>query len=112
MTVFAYTKDAGSIVNKEKGSNVMPTTTETRENVRGMRYCEIFVITHDLNQIRAAVYNTMGCNDCPHEQWQTLDPDALKKEFKANAITMNGPRYWIMDKLSIELPTGGRSGFI
>jgi len=85
----------------------MPTTAETHDNLRGVRYCEIFVITHDLNQIRAAVYNTLGCNDCPQEQWQALDPDALKKAFKADAIIMNGPRHWMMDKLSFELPAGG-----
>ncbi len=84
----------------------MPTTTGTFDNVRGMRYCEIFVVTHDVNQIRAACYNTMGCNDCPQGQWQALDPDALKEAFKADAIIMNGPRHWVMDKLSVELLEG------
>ncbi|HYB02289.1 MAG TPA: hypothetical protein VED37_18850 [Ktedonobacteraceae bacterium] len=50
-----------------------------RDNMRGARYGEIFVITGHLNHIRGSVYNTLGLNDCPQEQWhyrvRTLDQD-------------------------------------
>ena len=74
-----------------------------RDNLRGARYGEIFVITGHVNHIRGAVYNTLGLNDCPQEQWNALDPDEIKKETNARAIIMNGPRYFLMDKSQVAL---------
>jgi len=78
-----------------------------RDNMRGARYGEIFVITGHLNHIRGSVYNTLGLNDCPQEQWNALDPDEIKKEANARAIVMNGPRYFLMDKSKIALENPG-----
>jgi haloalkane dehalogenase len=79
-------------------------TVRMRDNMRGARYCEIFVITGHLNHMRGTVYNTLGLNDCPQEQWEDLDPDEIKKETNARAIVMNGPRYFLMDRASLENP--------
>ncbi len=73
-----------------------------RDNMRGERYCEIFVIRHHLNHVKGTVYNTLGLNDCPAEQWRALNPESLKKELKADAIVMNGPRYFLMDQATSE----------
>jgi hypothetical protein len=73
-----------------------------RDNMRGARYGEIFVITGHLNHLRGAVYNTLGLNECPQEQWNALDPDQIKQETKARAIVMNGPRYFLMDQATSE----------
>ena len=78
-----------------------------RDNLRGARYGEIFVITGHVNHIRGAVYNTLGLNDCPQEQWNALDPDEIKQEANARAILMNGPRYFLMDKSQIALEHPG-----
>jgi haloalkane dehalogenase len=78
-----------------------------RDNMRGARYGEIFVITGHLNHLRGSVYNTLGLNDCPQEQWNALDPDEIKKEANARAILMNGPRYFLMDKSQIALENPG-----
>jgi haloalkane dehalogenase len=75
-----------------------------RGNMRGARYGEIFVITGHLNHMRGSVYNTLGLNDCPQEQWNALDPDEIKKEANARAVVMNGPRYFMMDQASNENP--------
>ena len=75
-----------------------------RDNMRRARYGEIFVITGHLNHIRGTVYNTLGLNDCPQEQWEALDPDEIKKETNARAIVMNGPRYFMMDRAALENP--------
>ena len=80
-----------------------PTVT-MRDNLRGARYCEIFVITGHLTHITGAVYNTLGLNDCPAEEWKALNPDALKKAFKARAVVMNGPRYFLMDRAALQDP--------
>ena len=79
-------------------------TVMMRDNLRGVRYCEIFVITSRLTHITGAVYNTLGLNECPAEEWQALDPDALKKAFKARAVVKNGPRYFLMDQNALQNP--------
>jgi len=68
-----------------------------RSDLRDARYCEVIVVTGRLNDIEGAVYNTIGLNDCPAEQWEALDPEQLKEEFRANEIVLNGPRYFMMD---------------
>ncbi len=73
-----------------------------RDNMRGTRYGEVFVITGHLNHIRGTVYNTLGLNDCPEEQWKALNTDEMKKETRARAILLNGPRHFLMDKAAIE----------
>src|SRR5215470_4245880 len=75
---------------------------EMRDNLRGASYCEIFVIRGHLNHLEGKVYNSLGLNECPQEQWMALNTDALKKKFKAQTIVMNGPRYFLMDKCAIE----------
>jgi hypothetical protein len=42
------------------------------------------MVTGRLNEIEGAVYNTIGLNDCPAEQLETLDPEQLNEEFRAN----------------------------
>lgn len=68
-------------------------------NVRGARYCEILVVSGKLTDLTATVYNTIGCNDCPAAQWKAIDADKLRKELSAKSILMNGPRYFLMDKI-------------
>jgi hypothetical protein len=82
------------------------------DHVRGKRYGEIFVITHDASGISGAVYNSAGLNDLPQTQWQALNTDQLKQEFNADAVVLNGPRLWAMDSLSVEvLNTGHITAF-
>ncbi|MEO8211206.1 MAG: hypothetical protein ABI840_11665 [bacterium] len=69
------------------------------DNVRGKRYCEIFIVKREMIHFTATVYNTLGCNECPEDIWKTIDPEKLKKEFSAKYIIMNGPRYFMMDKI-------------
>ncbi len=67
--------------------------------VRGTRYCEILVVTGGLTDLTATVYNTLGCNKCPLDKWQKIDAEKLKKELNAQAVFLNGPRYFMMDKI-------------
>jgi haloalkane dehalogenase len=77
-----------------------------RSGLRNVRYCEVFVVTGILTRIEGRVYNTLGLNDCPADQWAALDPDALKGQFNARDIILNGPRYWLMDRLTSASPSG------
>src|SRR3954465_3278843 len=75
-----------------------------REQMHGARYGEVLLVTGRLNHIEATVYNTLGLSDCPDDLWRTLDPDAIKKEHGARAAILNGPRYFLMDKVFIANP--------
>ncbi len=69
------------------------------DNIRNKRYCEIFVVTGGLLGLTATVYNTLSCNDCPEDVWKSIDIEKLKDELSARAIIMNGPRYFMMDRI-------------
>jgi haloalkane dehalogenase len=75
-----------------------------REQVHGARYGEVLLVTGRLNHIEASVYNTLGLNDCPDDLWQALDAEAIKKEYRARAVILNGPRYFVMDTIAIADP--------
>ena len=75
-----------------------------RDRVHGARYGEVLLITGRLNRIEATVYNTLGLNDCPDDLWRALDTDAIKRAYRARAVILNGPRYFLMDKIAIADP--------
>jgi hypothetical protein len=52
--------------------------------------------------MEAAVYNTLGLNDCPDDLWRQLDPERIKHDHHARAVILNGPRYFLMDRTDIE----------
>jgi hypothetical protein len=64
------------------------------------RYCEIFLIKGEPGNLEADVYNTLGLNTCPPDQLKALDSEALKQQYHALGVFKNGPRYWVVDKLS------------
>ena len=88
------------------GGNPAPTTSRfvLREQLHGARYGEVLLVTGRLNRIEATVYNTLGLNECPDNVWRALDTEAIKKAYRARAVILNGPRYFLMDKISIADP--------
>lgn len=62
------------------------------------RYGEIIVVTGGPLSFIGHVYNTIGLNECPDSIWKALDAKKIKKERKARAVTLNGPRYFLMDQ--------------
>lgn len=94
------------IANSEDGGGTSSSHVAMREQMHGARYGEVLLVKGRLNHIEATVYNTLGLNDCPDDLWYALDPDAIKKAFKARAVILNGPRYFLMDKVSIANPGG------
>lgn len=82
-------------------------------NLRGMRYCEVFLIGGTVfpKDLQAAFYNTSDLNNsvnsrdtCPADIWAKVDPETLKKKYDVWGVFKNGPRGWAMDW--IELPSG------
>jgi hypothetical protein len=88
---------------------VLPTapaadSPRARDHMRGARYGEVIVVTGGPLHFTGRVYNTLGLNDCPEARWKALDPAALKKQFRARAVLLNGPRYFLMDRSSLANP--------
>lgn len=80
------------------------------KDVRGKRYGEVLLVamaTGPGDGPHASVYNTFGLNDCPAELWSKLDADAVARDHDAAAALLNGPRYWLMDR--IEKDSSGHS---
>ena len=67
------------------------------DNMRGVRYGEVLAMFLRDTGLEAEVYGTQMLNDCPQEQWQTLDADVIAKEMGAVFAKLNGPRYWLLD---------------
>lgn len=76
----------------------------TGKDTWNARYGEVVLITGGPLKFVGHVYNTLGLNDCPEAVWKTLDPGKLKKEFKARAVILNGPRYFLMDTSTLANP--------
>ena len=89
-------------------------------DLRGMRYCEVFLIGGTVfpigasifpKNLQAAFYNTTDLNNaanprdtCPADIWDKIDAEGLKKQYDVWGVFKNGPRGWAMDW--IELPAG------
>ncbi|OYX11769.1 MAG: hypothetical protein B7Z15_11145 [Rhizobiales bacterium 32-66-8] len=71
--------------------------------MRDQRYCEVLPIKVSLSGIHAEVYNTMGFGDCPQALWTALSESEVRRHFDATTVIMNGPRYFVMDRI---IPSG------
>lgn len=70
------------------------------------RYCEIFTVSMPEPPLFSVdVYNTVGLSNCPADQWNALDFDAIKEETESLAAVPNGPRRWLIDTIA-----NGRAG--
>ncbi len=88
-------------------------TVKRYDNLRGMRYCEVFLIGANLatETLSADFFNTTDLNNkadpkdtCPAATWAKVDAKSLAKQHGVLSVFKNGPRGWAMDW--IELPSG------
>lgn len=77
----------------------------------GSRYCEVLLVHQRGTVLEAEVWGTQGLNDCPAALWEALDPDTLRSETGAFAVFLNGPRYWLPNSTTGELPAQQRMTF-
>src|SRR5919199_1612498 len=68
--------------------------------LRNVRYCEIIPVTREGRTLTSWVYNTLGRNVSPAAEWDALTEDEVNKEYGSIAAKLNGPRYWVIDKLA------------
>lgn len=66
---------------------------------RNARYCEVIPVTREGHTLTSWVYNTSGLNECPATEWEALTEDEVNEEYGSVAAKLNGPRYWVMDKI-------------
>ena len=81
-----------------------PVPTESRSqfeapptDLRNYRYCEVLPAFAHGDRICVEVYNTLGFNDCPEQDWAALEADALVSELGAENVFLNGPRHWVIN---------------
>lgn len=73
--------------------------SKTLSNLHNARYCEIIVVNRHFYKMNASVYNSINLDSCPAALWNKLDVDAIKKQFDASVVKLNGPRYFVMDSM-------------
>lgn len=83
------------------------TTTPGARNMRAKRYCEVLLVSVVDGQATAEVYNSYPLNDCPAERWTELDATAIAGAEGVTLAVLNGPRYWLMDRIEKQ---GGAEG--
>lgn len=74
--------------------------------LRGVRYCEVLLLRDGDDGFTAEVWNTMGMSECPQDQWEALDAEAIAAERDAVVALLNGPRYWTLDSIDTDLRQG------
>ena len=73
-------------------------------DLRGQRYCEALISEGNLLQgVRFDVYNNIGLNLCPQEEWAKLSEKKIKRKWDADFVKLNGPRFWTMDSMKSTL---------
>ncbi|GAA4001332.1 hypothetical protein GCM10022631_09910 [Deinococcus rubellus] len=77
----------------------LPVNPNAGRDVRDHRYCEILPVYRKGFGIQAEVFNTLGLNECPASEWNSLSTDLLKQQTGALAVEKNGPRAWAMDEI-------------
>jgi hypothetical protein len=63
------------------------------------RYCEVVVVNTEDGTTTQIVYNTLGLNNCPQDQWSALTPEIAAQEFGSQSAELNGPRHWLLDNI-------------
>ena len=72
-------------------------------DMRDVRYGEVLAVYHRDGRFEAEVFGTQLLNDCPQEQWVTLDATTLAAEMDALVVKLNGPRYWTLDGFGLKV---------
>lgn len=77
------------------------TSDISSRDLRNVRYCEIIPVTREGNELTSWVYNTLGLNDCPECEWNALTEEQVNQAYGSVAAKLNGPRYWVIDKMEV-----------
>ena len=78
------------------------TTIEARPDMRGVRYCEVLLISMRDGQAAAEVFNSYPLNECPEQLWSQLDAKTIASANSVPLAMLNGPRFWLMNAVQKE----------
>lgn len=76
-----------------------PAVPNPPKELRGARYCEVIPVLLTFSGLKAQVFNTLGHSTCPETEWKGLEDMSLRRHFGAVTVILNGPRYFIMDRI-------------
>ena len=99
-TVASTTSSVADSTTSSSASTSSTTTVATVESMHGKRYCEVLLVAPGATGAVAEVYSTWTLNDCPAEQWATIDMAAVAAEQEVPFALANGPRFWSMDSVT------------
>jgi hypothetical protein len=92
------------------------THVNTYDDMRAVRFCEIFFIKAEGDMYELHVYNPTGLNNmaatgdaCPDNLVNKVDFAGLKEHYKLDAIYFNKPRRWMFDQIMV--PVGAIRNF-
>ncbi|MBX7192108.1 MAG: hypothetical protein K1X94_08630 [Sandaracinaceae bacterium] len=68
------------------------------------RYCELLLAYPSTSVVRVEVWGTQGLSDCPMAEWEAIDATAVRASTGAALVIRNGPRHWLPDRTTAELP--------
>jgi hypothetical protein len=94
----AGTTLAGDVTMTTGQGKTYTLTVHELPNSREYRYCELVFIYGDKG---SDIYSTSPLAECSLDWWESLDTDALAKEFGATSIYKNGPQWWSMDEVGV-----------
>ncbi|MEI7858241.1 MAG: hypothetical protein WCI26_00275 [Acidimicrobiales bacterium] len=78
-----------------------PTTSVAVANdVAGKRYCEVLLLRLTSAGLAADVYASYPLNTCPQAEFAALDAKAIASANGAVFALLNGPRFWVMNKIT------------
>lgn len=84
-------------------SEAIPAVEQTQfqtppQDKRNFRYCEVIPVFRSGTTLSLEVYNSLGLNDCPAEEWGALNVEAMAEEYGAVQVLANGPRFFLVNE--------------
>lgn len=99
--VLAYRKIKGSSSKKlDRLKMEMKQNPVALENIRGKLYFEIFTAYRDFSNYKLGIYNSIKHKPIPEDIWNNLSVKVIAKDLGAAAVIKNGPRFWVLDKIT------------
>ncbi len=107
LTLLAAHALAGCSTAEGDSGTSTSTGTNPASELRGKRYCEVLLLHETKEGFTADVYVSFPMNDCPEAAWKALDAATIADENQVPLAVLNGPRYWLMDRIDKEPDTSG-----
>jgi hypothetical protein len=113
-TLAACGSSSGSASGADTTKDTKPASSTTAaggaksaSELRGQRYCEVLLLHGAPEGLTADVYNSYPMNRCPESEWEALNAQQIAQEHQVLLANLNGPRYWLMDRIDKTVGTSG-----